>query len=265
MKPIAFLVCLTGLLCAPVVAEEPPPASPPADAVRLESGLVTQVRTPADGPTITAPADIVLLRYRGWTESGVLFEEVGWDRPISLPLNNSIVGWQQGIALMHEGETRRLWIPAELGFNGMTGKPAGTVIYDIELVRVIQNPPPSFRRPPSEATLSPSGLGWLQLAEGTGEESPGINSVVSVHFTSWKITGELVESTYFVGRPNRTVLSVAYLGWQEIIPQMLRGERRRLWLPDGMAYFTFSGKPLGSMIFDIELVDFVEPKRGNRR
>ncbi|MDH3627432.1 MAG: FKBP-type peptidyl-prolyl cis-trans isomerase [Acidobacteriota bacterium] len=260
-KTTQTIQALLLLLASSLAIADAPPGSPPADAARLESGLVSQTLSPGDGASPEQPTDIVVIRYRAWTEKGVMFEEAGWDRPLGLPLTSGLVGWQEGVAQMQEGETRRLWIPQELAFAGLTGKPTGTVIYDIELLHVISNPPPSPHRAPPEATTTPSGLSWLRLRDGTGEEGPGRESVVTLQLTSWTTSGKLVESTYFVGKPYRRVLGSAYLGLQEIVPDMSPGEQRRLWLPAGLAYFSYSGKPRGPMVFDVELVTFRTPAK----
>ena len=35
---------------------------------------------------------------------------------------------------MVEGETRRLWIPQDLAYQGRPGPPAGMLVFDVELI-----------------------------------------------------------------------------------------------------------------------------------
>ena len=54
--------------------------------------------------------------------------------PIEFPLNRVIPGWSEGVQLMVVGETRRLWIPENLAYEGRPGAPAGTLVFDVELL-----------------------------------------------------------------------------------------------------------------------------------
>jgi FKBP-type peptidyl-prolyl cis-trans isomerase len=37
---------------------------------------------------------------------------------------------------MVEGETRRLWIPEALAYKGQRGAPQGTLVFDVELIKI---------------------------------------------------------------------------------------------------------------------------------
>ncbi len=54
--------------------------------------------------------------------------------PSSFPLDRVIKGWGEGVQLMVAGEKRRFWIPQEIAYNGMAGRPAGMLVFDIELL-----------------------------------------------------------------------------------------------------------------------------------
>ena len=57
-------------------------------------------------------------------------------KPSEFPLDQVIPGWTEGLQLMTRGEKRRFWIPARLAYgeNPEPGKPAGDLIFDVELV-----------------------------------------------------------------------------------------------------------------------------------
>jgi hypothetical protein len=44
-------------------------------------------------------------------------------------------------------------------------------------------------------------------------------------------------------------------GWKECVQLMVVGEKRRCWVPQDLAYKGQAGKPTGTVVFDIELVD----------
>jgi peptidylprolyl isomerase len=39
---------------------------------------------------------------------------------------------------MVEGESRRFWIPVELAYQGQPGKPAGMLVFDVQLIKIDQ-------------------------------------------------------------------------------------------------------------------------------
>ena len=51
-----------------------------------------------------------------------------------------IKGWQEGVQLMVEGETRRLWIPANLAYGESPpgGAPGGQLCFDVKLISIEQ-------------------------------------------------------------------------------------------------------------------------------
>jgi peptidylprolyl isomerase len=56
--------------------------------------------------------------------------------PASFSLSGVIPGWTQGVQMMVEGEKRRFWIPANLAYEGIDGRPQGMLVFDIELLRI---------------------------------------------------------------------------------------------------------------------------------
>jgi peptidylprolyl isomerase len=118
----------------------PPPAdvaSPPADATTTASGLVTRVLTPGDGTKHPTARSKVRVHYTGWTTDGRMFDSsVARNEPISFALHQVIPGWTEGVQLMIEGETRRLWIPEKLAYAGAPGAPKGMLVFDVELITI---------------------------------------------------------------------------------------------------------------------------------
>ena len=112
-------------------------AAPPADATTTSSGLATKVLTPGTGTRHPRPNSRVNVHYSGWTTDGQMFDSsVARNEPISFGLNQVIPGWTEGVQLMVEGETRRLWIPETLAYAGMRGAPQGMLVFDVELIKI---------------------------------------------------------------------------------------------------------------------------------
>jgi peptidylprolyl isomerase len=112
-------------------------ARPPADAMTTPSGLASKVIKPGTGAAHPRANSRVNVHYSGWTTDGKMFDSsVARGEPISFGLNQVIAGWTEGVQLMVEGETRRLWIPEKLAYGGRPGAPAGMLVFDVELLKI---------------------------------------------------------------------------------------------------------------------------------
>ena len=112
-------------------------AAPPADAEKTATGLATKVLTPGTGSRHPRANSRVRVHYSGWTTDGKMFDSsVVREEPISFGLNQVIAGWTEGVQLMVEGETRRLWIPEKLAYGGRPGAPQGMLVFDVELIAI---------------------------------------------------------------------------------------------------------------------------------
>jgi FKBP-type peptidyl-prolyl cis-trans isomerase len=112
-------------------------AAAPADATTTSSGLATKVLKAGTGTIHPKPASRVRVHYSGWTTDGKMFDSsVARNEPISFGLNQVIAGWTEGVQLMVEGETRRLWIPERLAYGGRSGAPKGMLVFDVELIKI---------------------------------------------------------------------------------------------------------------------------------
>src|SRR6266404_7009847 len=145
-------------------------AAPPADAERTASGLVSKVLSAGKGETHPAKTDLVIVHYTGWTTDGKMFDSsLSRGKPATFPLDKVITGWTEGVQLMVAGEKRRFWIPEELAYKGKEGRPAGMLVFDVELIsfnppvpkEISSDPtkaPDDVRRPPDDAKRTSSGL-----------------------------------------------------------------------------------------------------------
>ena len=113
-------------------------AAPPADAERTASGLASKVLTPGTGTDHPGERDRVTVHYTGWTTDGNMFDSSRTrGEPATFPLNGVIAGWTEGVQLMVEGERRRFWIPEALAYQGRPGAPAGMLVFDVQLLRIL--------------------------------------------------------------------------------------------------------------------------------
>ena len=160
------------------------------------------------------------------------------------------------------GEKRRLWIPVELAYNNMPGRPPGMLVFDVELLGIEDmpkppDPPPApadVAAPPADAEKTASGLASKVLKPGVGDEHPKANSTVTVHYSGWTTDGKLFDSSVVRGEPATFPLNRVIPGWTEGVQLMVVGEKRRLWIPEELAYKGAPGAPQGMLVFDVELL-----------
>ena len=112
-------------------------AAPPAGSQQTAAGVFYNVLTTGTGITHPTAADTVKVNYTGWTTDGKMFDSsVSRGQPAEFPLTAVIAGWTDGVQTMVVGEKARFWIPQELAYKGAPGKPAGMLVFDIELVEI---------------------------------------------------------------------------------------------------------------------------------
>lgn len=240
-------------LPGPTVA---PPQTPPASAKKEASGLVTQVTKPGTGKEKPDANDMVEAHFAGWGPDGKKFAssyESG--KPASFSLSQVFPGWREGMMLMTEGETRRLWIPASLGPQHATTGPK-EAIFEVELVTIhrIPNPPEALTKPDPAATRTSSGLFTKKLESGVGAKNPGPASRVLLNYTLWTTDGKTFDSTFSRKRPTAFMLDRVLPAFSEGVQQMVEGEKRRFWIPESLAGGQWPGSPKGMLVFEVELL-----------
>ena len=107
---------------------------------------------------------------------------------------------------------------------------------------------------PADAIVTPSGLATKVLTKGTGTVHPTATSQVTVHYTGWTTDGKMFDSSVTRGKPITFGLNQVIRGWTEGVQLMVEGEKRRLWIPQDMAYQGQPGMPAGMLVFDVELL-----------
>jgi peptidylprolyl isomerase len=130
---LAVSACNTG----PTPPTPTDVAAPPAGTETTASGLAHRVLTPGTGTEHPSRKSTVTVHYSGWTTDGELFDSsVRRGSPSTFRLDQVIPGWTEGLQLMVVGEHRRLWIPEAIAYRGQHGRPAGMLVFDIELLEI---------------------------------------------------------------------------------------------------------------------------------
>lgn len=117
--------------------------------------------------------------------------------------------------------------------------------------------PADVAAPPADAEVTASGLASKVLQPGTGSDHPLATDKVKVHYTGWTTDGKMFDSSVARGKPALFPLDKVIAGWTEGVQLMVEGEKRRLWIPEKLAYGGRPDRPQGMLVFDVELLDIL--------
>jgi cyclophilin family peptidyl-prolyl cis-trans isomerase len=112
-----------------------------------------------------------------------------------------------------------------------------------------------------DAIATSSGLKYVVVEEGTGDETPAQGANVTAHYTGKLLNGQKFDSSYDRGEPIQFPVGSGRVikGWDEAFLSMKKGEKRVLIIPPELGYGASGRGPIppnATMIFDVELVDF---------
>jgi peptidylprolyl isomerase len=112
-------------------------------------------------------------------------------------------------------------------------------------------------------TLTPEGLYYYDLAEGTGEAAER-GDRVRIHYNGFFPDGTLFDSSQARGEPIQFVLGMREVirGWELGVPGMKHGGRRLLVIPPDLGYGSrgLSGVVPGNstLVFEVQLLEVGE-------
>ena len=222
------------------------------------------------------PGDSVFVNYRGQFVNGVEFDNsYSRGNPISFVIGipSIIPGFAEGASLMREGGTSKVLLPPELayGADGRSGIPPNTTLYfDMELVEVRPGMPTdsdnfiaeTLEEQASDVITTESGLQYLRVTEGTGEQAM-TDDTVSVNFRGQFANGVEFAATSFDGEDPLTFVVGSDIlpgsGFSEGVALLREGGRAKFFLPSELAYGERGSgggiPPDTPLYFEIELVN----------
>ncbi|MBU1746173.1 MAG: FKBP-type peptidyl-prolyl cis-trans isomerase [Chloroflexi bacterium] len=211
--------------------------------------------------------EVVTIHYIGTLEDGTEFDNSYENGdPISFVLGKgmTIPGWDEGIALMHEGGKAKLVVPPELGLGDQSAgmiPPNSTLLFEIELVAIRPGAPESPTKvDEADYVTTPSGLKYYDFEVGDGA-SPEQGQGVEVHYTGWLEDGTKFDSSLDRGQTFTFGLGMGQVisGWDEGLATMKVGGKRQLVIPPELGYGSQGASsvipPDATLIFEVELVD----------
>lgn len=209
----------------------------------------------------------VKVHYTGKLMNDSIFDSsVQRNQPFMFTLGQGqvIKGWDEGIALLKEGDKATLIIPPAIGYGDRQMGPIpanSTLKFDVELLEVID---PFFNVKGKDTASTPSGLKYIVVSEGKGIKAEP-QKKVSVHYTGFtmdeKGNKKVFDSSVDRGQPIEFLLGAGQVikGWDEGIGMMKVGDKRRLIIPYSIGYGERGMPPVippkATLNFDVELMD----------
>ena len=135
-------VAVLAVLAAACAQSQAPSGGGGGDEVTTTSGLKYQDTKVGTGTEAKA-GQTAVVHYTGWLTNGTKFDS-SKDRgqPFTFPLGGGrvIKGWDEGVQGMKVGGTRKLTIPANLGYGaqgaGGVIPPNATLVFEVDLLEL---------------------------------------------------------------------------------------------------------------------------------
>jgi FKBP-type peptidyl-prolyl cis-trans isomerase len=260
--PLTYDVELVALVKAPDVPDDV--AAPPPGAGQTATGAVFRVLRRGAGQANPDPWDDVRLHLTGWTSDGRMFDSsVAKGRPETHRVDQLAAGLRDAILTMVAGERRRVWIPAPAAPTSASDRPREPVVYDLELLDIIDQPAPPITpvhvaAPPATAKRTRRGVFYEVIGRGGGAKVPTIWDEVEINYAGWTPDGKLFDTSIGKGVATYPVAAGVIVGWTDVFTHMAVGDKWRVWIPGELGYHGVPDKPHGMTVFEIELVKLVD-------
>jgi len=272
------LSLVTGSALAQEKADKPAPKATEKKAeskpvknpktVKTASGLEYTITAKGNGRQAKV-GDKVKVHYTGTLTDGTKFDSsVDRGEPFEFLLGAGrvIAGWDEGIALLKEGDKATFKIPAALGYGeqGQGSIPPNSVLmFDVELIKATPMIV-AFDIKGKAVNKTPSGLEVIKIVENPKGKAVVAGSRVKVHYTGYlKANNKIFDSSVERGQPAEFSIGVGQVirGWDEGVVMMKEGDKYRFIIPYQLAYGE-NGRPgipaKSNLIFDVELIKVLD-------
>jgi len=238
------------------------------DFITTPSGLQYKIHKKGIG-TIPKEGDKVRVHYQGKLTDNTLFDSSykrGNPFEFELGKGRVIKGWDEGIALLNEGDSATFIIPPDLGYGNrsMSNIPANsTLIFNVELIKVIPDiPVVEFDTKGKDTITTESGLQYIIVEKAPANAlKVAENKKTKVHYTGYFLDGRVFDSSIKRGEPISIIVGKGMVikGWEEGLELMSVGDKARLIIPYNLAYGEEGRPPIipqrTDLIFDVEIID----------
>ena len=254
---VVFAVSMPALCaCSGAKSPDAPGAPPPGVEIAAEPGAEDGANKPVDGKVSVSDAEIKAAAKRA--------KQAAHDSQVARGRKSH---QSQRERDREDGKDRDTDKDKDQDGPDLDGKTDSEKVAAPERKALPRNPnPPSTVAAPADvaaapvdAARTPSGVWHKVLKVGTGAEHPTEDDTVVVHYSGWTTDGKMFDSSVVRGVPIRLSLSQVIQGWRDGVRLMVKGETRRLWIPEHLAYQGRANMPHGMLVFDVELLDIESP------
>lgn len=103
----------------------------------------------------------------------------------------------------------------------------------------------------------PCGILYRVMEEGSGGATPGLNSIVTVHYKGALINGREFDNSWKRNYPEAFRVKEVIEGWQIALQRMHVGDHWIVYIPYSKGYGTRSNGPIpafSTLVFEVQLV-----------
>jgi FKBP-type peptidyl-prolyl cis-trans isomerase len=233
-----------------------------------DTTIATRVLKPGNGTVHPTPNSVVTVRFQAAPKDGAdaTPRAASPDAPIVWTLNRVLPALSEGVRLMVEGETRRIWIPPALSYPNRADRPSGVLAFDVELLAIappVDGPTAAeFAAPPADAKRTQAGVAYKVLQPGRGTERPKPLSTVTIAYREWLKGGAVIDDGVARGEPVSMAADATMPGLSDALMQMVEGEKGRFWIPPELTDTGLKSAPV-MLVFDVELIEIQRAAAGS--
>ena len=250
----------------PAVETVKPPldlATPPADAIKLPSGMIYKKLSTAEGPQPTRN-DTVVIQFTGWKQSSGETFNTTRTRGTPMPLDLSgpgSGGYADVLTQLHKGEKAMMWMPAELVGKNAQGK-AEALVFEVELVDIQPAPPvpADVAAPPATARATKGGIRYVVVTPAKNAEKIRSFDTAAFRYSAWDATGKMLSSTEKRARPVSSALYRQPQPLEEILTTMGEGQRTRFWVDAAKVGQIGLEPTTGLVCYELEVTEVTKAK-----
>ncbi len=267
MKKVTLIILALSTISMVANAQEKGKISKtktPAKTMKTASGLEYTIKEKGTGkhPQI---GDKVVVNYTGKLTNDSVFDSSLKRGPFTFKLGSGevIKGWDEAFQLLQVGDKATIKFGPELGYGDKGSgpiPPKATLIFDVELMDVIESPKQWDAKGKDTVTLA-SGMKYIIIKENKVGEKAAAGTKVSLHYSGFFKDGKMFDSSIERGQPFSVKLGDNQIikALEEGIESMHKGEKAKFFIPYMLAYGEQGHPPVipekADLIFDIELLD----------
>lgn len=264
MKKIAIIIFALSVITANAQQKGKNQKNDVPKTIKTASGLEYTITKKGNGKK-PQNGDKVVVQYTGKLTNDSVFDSSVNRGPFSFKLGKGevIKGWDEAFLLLQVGDKATIKFGPELGYGEKGAGPIppnATLIFDVELVDVIEGPKKWEVKGKDTLALT-SGLKYIVVKENKTGEIPTSGTRVSLNYSGFFKDGKIFDSSVERGQPFSVKLGEQQIikALEEGIELLHKGEKAEFYIPYNLAYGEQGHPPVippkSDLIFDIELLD----------